>query len=97
MATSNAPTLDENFAETAEHPRLTVSCVLESICDWVFHLSLCDNSLSKKTIESLDTAQPSIKYGDLFWFATNFQCLDSVPTLPLPPSAIVKLSSRHLK
>ena len=49
--------------------------------------------MSKNTNDSLETTQPSSKYGDLFFFATNFQCLDSVPSLPLPPSAVIKMSS----
>ena len=72
-------------------------CVLESIFDCVFHLGPLYNSVSKKTIEPVDTTQPSIKYGDLFWFSTNFQCLDNVPKLSLPPSATVKVLSRYLK
>ena len=53
--------------------------------------------MSKNTNDSLETTQPSSKYGDLFFFVTNFQCLDSVPSLPLPPSAVVKMSSWYLE
>ena len=88
MATSCVPTLDENFAEIAEHPRLTILCVFWNQSVILSFISALSTNVSKKTIESLDTAQPSIKYGDLFWFATNFQCLDSVPTLPLPPQQL---------
>ena len=70
-------------------------CVLESIFNFAFHLGPRYNSVSKKTIESLDTTQ--LKYEDLFWFAINFQCLGGVPRLPWQPSAIMKMSSRHLK
>ena len=97
VATTCVPTFDENFAETAEHPRLTVLCVFWNQSLIVSLISALSTIVSKKTIESLDTTQPSIKYGDLFWFATNFECLDSVPTLPLPHSATMKMSSRYLK
>ena len=72
MATSWVHTLDENFAETAEHPRMTVLCVFWNQSVIVSLISALSTFVSKKTTESLDTAQPSIKYGDLFWFATNF-------------------------
>ena len=76
MASNCTPTLDDNFAETTEHPRMTVLCVIWNQSSIVSSISVPSTmSVSKKAIESVDTTQPSTKYGDSFRYATHFQCL----------------------
>ena len=60
-----ASILDENLSETTEHASNTVLCVFWNQSLIVSSISaLCTSSVSKKTVESLHTTQPSIKYGD---------------------------------
>ena len=72
-------------------------CVLESIFEFVSHLGPLCLSQCPRRLESLDTAPTFDQVQRLVLVRHKLQCLDSVPRLALPLSAIMKMSSRYLK
>ena len=77
---------------------MTVLCVFWNQSLIVSSISvLCTILCPRRLWNHLTRPNLQSKCGDLFGFAVTFHCLGSVPWLPLPPSAIVTMSSRYLK